>query len=178
MLNAERNSTLETLPHNGSYHAFIGPMLPTADLPSSHREARLISRDPWTSMLATIHEFSSPPDPMRKPPQLSGRSRSDGGPCLPRESDRDGVRSYTVRVVEKLSNSRFSLCWHDSTLCNYEEQVWAPCLARSSGRCALSGKRIGRGDCVYRPRGRGPSRPLNGDAMILASELATHRAIA
>ncbi|MGF6536616.1 DUF3331 domain-containing protein [Paraburkholderia phenazinium] len=178
MLNAECDSPLETFLNNDSYHASIGPMLLTADLLSSHRPAGHTSADPWTSMLATIREFSSPPDPKRQPPHLSRRSWSDGGQRLPRKSDRGEVRPYTVRVVEALSNSRFSLCWHDPTLCNYEEQVWVPCRARSSGRCALSGKRIGRGDCVYRPRGRGPSRPLNGDAMILASELATHRAIA
>jgi hypothetical protein len=79
--------------------------------------------------------------------------------------------TYTVTVVEELSNSLFSLCWHDPTLCNYQEQVWSPCVAPASGHCVLSGKRIGRGDPVYRPRVRGPARPLNGDAMILASEL-------
>jgi hypothetical protein len=55
------------------------------------------------------------------------------------------------------------------TLCNYEEQVWSPCLARASGRCALSGKPINLGDSVYRPRNRG------GDSMILGSELVKTR---
>ncbi len=92
---------------------------------------------------------------MWNPPDLSGRSRQDGEPLNSRESDRDDVRTYTVTVVEELSNSLFSLCWHDPTLCNYQEQVWSPCAARASGRCALSGKHISRGDSVYRPRLRG-----------------------
>jgi hypothetical protein len=175
MLNAERNSTSDILSDSNAYHASIDPVLPTADCPSSDRPARLTSapggQDPWASMLATIHQFSSPPDPMRNPPDLSGRRRSGGGSFRPRKTDGGKVRTYTVTVVEELSNSLFSLCWHDPTLCNYQEQVWSPCVARASGHCALSGRRIGRGDLVYRPRVRGPARPLNGDAMILASEL-------
>jgi hypothetical protein len=178
MLNAERNSTSDILSDSTAY-ASIDPMLPTADHPSSHRPTRLTSapegQDPWASMLATIHQFSSPPDPMQNPPGLSGRPRSGGGPFRPPKTDEGEVRTYTVTVVEKLSNSLFSMCWHDPTLCNYQEQVWSPCVARASGHCALSGKRIGRGDPVYRPRVRGPTRPLNGDAMILASELVKDR---
>ncbi|WP_429256640.1 DUF3331 domain-containing protein [Paraburkholderia sp. GAS334] len=44
--------------------------------------------------------------------------------------------------------------------------------ARSSGRCALSGKPIRGGDAIYRPRSRGRDMPSNGREMILASELA------
>lgn len=126
-------------------------------------------------MLATIHQCSSPPDPLRDPPELSGRPRAGGGLPGPRTADGGEERTYTVTVVEELPNSHFSLCWHDPTLCHYQEQVWMPCAARASGHCALSGKRIGRGDPVYRPRLRGPARPLNGDAMILASELVKAR---
>ena len=179
MLNAERNSTSDIPSDNSSYHPSIDPMLASANHPSSQRPARRTSaprgQDPWATMLTTIQQLSSPPDPMRNPPDPSGRPRPGGGPFRPRKTDGGNVRTFTVTVVEELSNALFSLCWHDPTLCNYQEQVWSPCLARASGRCALSGKRIGRGDPVYRPRVRGPAMPLNGDAMILASELVKDR---
>ena len=81
------------------------------------------------------------------------------------------MRSYSVTVVEELPNSLFALRWHDPTLCNYEEQIWIPSLAREAGRCALSGEYISKGDCIYRPRIRGGFVPLNRHAVILASEL-------
>jgi hypothetical protein len=85
--------------------------------------------------------------------------------------DGGDMRSYSVTVVEELPNSLFALRWHDPTLCNYEEQIWIPCLAREAGRCALSGEYISKGDRVYRPRIRGRFVPLNSHAAILASEL-------
>ncbi len=179
MLNAEPNTASDILSENDSHHASIAPTLPSTRCPSSHRPGRLASapkgRDPWATTPAAIHQFSSPPDPMPNPPGLSGRPRFGGEPCRPRNMDGGDVRTFTVTVVEKLSNSLFALCWHDRTLCNYQEQVWSPCLARESGRCALSGKHISRGDPVYRPRTRGRVMPLNGDAMILASELVEAR---
>jgi hypothetical protein len=108
---------------------------------------------------------------MRNPADLSGRSRLGGEPIISLESDGGDVRTYTVTVVEELSNSLFALRWHDATLCNYEEQIWAPCFAPAAGRCALSGEPISKGDRIYRPRIRGPFKPLNSDAVILASEL-------
>jgi hypothetical protein len=108
---------------------------------------------------------------MRNSPDLSGRSRLGGEPLNSRKSNGSDVRTYTVTVVEELANSLFALRWHDATFCNYEEQIWAPSLARAAGRCALSGERINKGDPVYRPRIRGRVVPLNSDAVILASEL-------
>jgi hypothetical protein len=108
---------------------------------------------------------------MRNPPDLSSRSRLGGEPLNSRQLDGVDMRTHTVTVVEELSNSLFALRWHDATLCNYEEQIWAPCLAPAPGRCALSGKHISKGERVYRPRIRGRFIPLNSDALILASEL-------
>jgi hypothetical protein len=108
---------------------------------------------------------------MRNPPDLSGRPRSGGEPLSARYADGGDMRTNTVTVVEALPNSLFALCWHDATLCKYEEQVWAPCLAYASGRCTLSGEHISQGDLVYRPRIRGQGMPLDSDAVILASEL-------
>jgi hypothetical protein len=175
MFNAERNTTSDLLSDNSAYHASIDPMLSTVGHSSSHGPVRRTStphgQDPWSTMLATIRQLSSPPDPMGNTRALSGVIQSGGGSFRPRNSGEGDVRTFTVRVVEALSNSLFSLCWHDPTLCNYQEQVWSPSRARASGRCALSGKQISRGDPVYRPRVRGAAMPLNGDAMILASEL-------
>ena len=175
MLNAEPIMTSDILSENGSCHASIDPTLPSTHHPSSHRPDRLTSahkgRDPWATTLAAIRQFSSPPDPMRNSPDLSGRPRSGGEPFRPRKTDGGDVRTFTVTVVEELSNSLFALCWHDPTLCNYEEQVWSPCFAPASARCALSGVHINLGDSVYRPRTRGRVMPLNRDAMILASEM-------
>jgi len=112
---------------------------------------------------------------MRNSPDLSGWPASAGEPLRPRETDSDKVRTFTVMVLEELPNSRYALGWHDPKLCNYEEQVWSPCLARASGRCALSGKPIHLGDSVYRPRTRGRVMPLNRYAMILTSELVKSR---
>jgi len=115
--------------------------------------------------------------PARPDAEFSGpvRPASAGEPLRPRETDGDDVRTITVMVVEELPNSRYALGWHDPRLCSYEEQVWLPCLARASGRCALSGKHIHLGDSVYRPRTRGRVMPLNGHAMILTSELVKAR---
>jgi hypothetical protein len=187
MLNAEPDTTSYILSENGSHHTSIAPALPSGHHPSPHRPGRLARSksaygtsspkglDAWATTLAAIHRFSSPPDPMRNSSDLSDRPCSAGEPFRPRETDGGDVRAFTVTVVEELPKSLFALCWHDPTLCNYEEQVWSPCLARASGRCALSGKHINLGDSVYRPRTRGRVVPLNGDAMILASELVKAR---
>ncbi|WOD13613.1 DUF3331 domain-containing protein [Paraburkholderia kirstenboschensis] len=112
--------------------------------------------------------FSASPDAESSGPV---RSLPLGEPLNSRQSDGGDMRTYTVTVVEELSNSLFALRWHDATLCNYEEQIWAPCLAPGAGRCALSGEHISKGERVYRPRIRGGFIPLNSDAVILASEL-------
>jgi hypothetical protein len=72
----------------------------------------------------------------------SGRPHPGGEPLRSHNIDGGYVQTFTVRVVKELSDSRFALCWHDSTLCNYEEQIWAPCPAPAPGRCALSGKYV------------------------------------
>jgi hypothetical protein len=107
MFNDERNSTSDTSSTNSSYHASIDPMRPRAEHPSSHRLPRLAAapggQDLWASMLASIRQLSSPPNPMRNTPDLSRRPRSGGMPS--RSSKRAGgkVRTYTVTIVEELS---------------------------------------------------------------------------
>lgn len=128
------------------------------------------SLDTWSQILATLGEYSSASMDLTKKPDISasGRTRRSRRPAARPE----GAPSSIITVVEKLSDTLVSLSWHDSTLCNYEEQVWTCGHARSSGRCALSGKPIRGGDEIYRPRSRGRDVPSNGTEMILASELA------
>ena len=128
-----------------------------------------LPRDPWPATLAALFSFSSPPDPHWVAPDPFAR-----GSCKAahhRESGDAKLRTFTVTVLERLSNSLVALSWRDPTLCNYEEQMWSPGLARTSGRCALSGLHIRKGDAIYKPVTRGQKVPLNRNAMILASEL-------
>jgi hypothetical protein len=125
-------------------------------------------RDPWSRTLAALLQFSEPQDESLSPADWPEHRY----PPTRVMAGRAHAKSFTVTFLERLANSRVCLSWHDPTLCNYEEQVWAPALARRSGRCALSGAHIQRGDTVYRPQSRGRTPPANGDAMILASALA------
>jgi hypothetical protein len=187
MLNVELNTTSDILSEDGSQHTSIAPAVSSSHQPSPHRSGRLAQSesaygsalpkgsDPSATTLAAIHPFSSTSDPMRNSPDLSGRPASAGEPLCPRERDRDDVRTFAVMVAEELPNSRYVLGWHDPTLCNYEEQIWLPSLARASGRCTLSGKHIHPGNSVYRPRTRGRVMPIDGHAMILTSELVKAR---
>jgi hypothetical protein len=187
MLNAEPDTTSDILSENGPHDTSIVPALPSAHHLSPHRPSRLARSksaygasspkgpDPWATTLASIRKFTSPPDSMRNPPDLPGRPTFARVQLRPREADCDDVCTITVTVVEELPNSLFALRWHDPTLCYYGEQVWVPSRARSPGRCVLSGKHISLGDSVYRPQTRARAKPLNLDAMILASELVKAR---
>lgn len=127
--------------------------------------------DPWSKTLAALLQFSAPLDELLNPFGLPGYCYTPAQIA----TDNLRARSFTITVLEHMTNSRVCLSWHDPTLCNYEERVWTPALARRSGRCALSGGQMRRGDAVYRPRTRGQTPPANGDAMILASALAQVR---
>ncbi|MCA8032088.1 DUF3331 domain-containing protein [Burkholderia arboris] len=73
------------------------------------------------------------------------------------------------RFVDRVSATAVTIAWHDSTHCSYGDQAWHATRARTSAVCAISGRSVLPGDAVYQPRGR--PRPLNADAMILASAL-------
>ncbi|MFT4503188.1 DUF3331 domain-containing protein [Caballeronia sp. 15711] len=137
------------------------------DRPRSSSDTTFFRKsDPWSRTLAALQQFSDPsevPLVVTRPKCQRGFART--------ASDETQIKTFTVTILEHMANSRVCLSWHDPTLCNYEEQVWAPALARRTGRCALSGAHIGRGDPVYRPQIRGGRTPANSDAMILASAL-------
>ncbi|WP_429260870.1 DUF3331 domain-containing protein [Paraburkholderia sp. GAS334] len=132
--------------------------------------------DAWTQILAVLSQCSAHSIALRETPGVSASVRT---PCVRRPATGPNrAPSSTITIIEKLSDTLVSLSWHDSTLCNYEEQIWTFRHARSAGCCALSGKPIRRGDSIYRPRGRGKEPPLNRSEMILASELARVQCVA
>src|SRR5260370_9781818 len=149
MLNAEPNMTSDIVSENGSHHTSIAPALPSSHHPSPHQPSRLAQSksaygtsspkgpDPWATTLAAIHQFSSPPDPMRNSPDLSGRPCSAGEPFRPWETAGGAVRTFTVTVVEELPKSHFALCFHDPTPCYYAQHGWLPSRARSPRPCPL-----------------------------------------
>jgi hypothetical protein len=125
--------------------------------------------DPWSRTLAALLQFNTPPGEF---PDEFDHTALHPAPVEPEPATAaPDDRAFSVTVLEQLSNALVVIAWHDPTMCNYEEQVWAPALAKHAGWCALSGTRICRGDYVYKPRTRGPIAPLNGEAMILASVL-------
>ncbi|WP_321890225.1 DUF3331 domain-containing protein [Paraburkholderia bannensis] len=73
-----------------------------------------------------------------------------------------------VAILERLDSNTVTVSWNDPQACHYGSQVWGVGTARQSGICAVSGKKIRRGDSVYRPRVSRPA-PLNSGAMILVS---------
>lgn len=131
---------------------------------SARHEAMPVDPDPWSRTLAALQQFNAAP---REFPDELMYSRLQSRPDPARQKE----PTFTVSVLEYLPNKLVVISWHDPTMCNYEEQMWSPALARHSGQCALSGSRISRGDTVYKPRTRGRIEPLNSDAMILASTL-------
>ncbi|PCE22956.1 hypothetical protein BWP39_25060 [Paraburkholderia acidicola] len=59
--------------------------------------------------------------------------------------------------------------WLEPGRCHYGEQRWAATVARGSGKCALTGAPIRRGDRIFRPTGR--PRPSNANVLILADQI-------
>jgi len=83
-------------------------------------------------------------------------------------------RPAQIVVMECLSSATISVSWSDPCFGRYTEQIWCRGLARVASVCALTGRSIGRGDRVYRPRTRDVRVPGNRDQMILA-ETVEHR---
>lgn len=123
--------------------------------------------DPWSSTLAALEQFSMSPDHSPHLPPRPAATRKVSRSSVPLASH----ASVSIEIIERLPNSFVTLSWHDPTLCNYEEQLWAPTSAHRSGRCALTGQRIRAGVRVYVPRTHRREPPLNARAMILASAL-------
>lgn len=139
-----------------------------AHVVASHSLARL--DDPWPQILTSLIQSSSDPICDRTSDESFHRLHASGSRKHSATHDRTVCGSITVEEI--FSQTLVSLSWRDATLCNYVEQLWSCGQARTSGRCALSGKVIRKGDLIYRPRLRGKKSQSNDGEMILASELA------
>jgi hypothetical protein len=109
--------------------------------------------------------------------------RADNGECRNRSIPNVRVRFKTserhcqamwVRVTGRPSSTTATVVWRDSTSGCYEDQIWRGVVARTSGVCAVTGRRIRRGDRVYRPRATRPA-PTNANAMILSDVVEAER---
>jgi hypothetical protein len=124
--------------------------------------------DPWKQTLTSlasasnaVRERSKQASSRREQVPIDrGHKRVDHRPC-----------AQAIRVVEWQTAKRIIVCWCDTTLGHYAEQVWHLAAARRSSKCSLSGCTIKRGDLVFRPRYRGSDIPGNFDHEILASRL-------
>jgi len=102
--------------------------------------------------------------------QLSERSPGLPEPALERSSA--CVLSHPghvdVKLVERLTSRTVAITWHEPGVCHYVEQTWIEGVSRVSGKCAMTGKVLRRGDPVYRPRPTNP--PLHNAAAMIAAE--------
>jgi Domain of unknown function (DUF3331) len=98
-----------------------------------------------------------------------GRVARAGQPCI--EETLDNSRSTTrFEILEWTPGNSLVVCWCDPTAGRYGEQSWKLSVARGVSICAFSGKRIKRGDKIFRPYWRG-AKPANAEQSILASAL-------
>lgn len=133
--------------------------------------------DPWTRIVSGLLATNGSASAARRASALTQRpcrAASGLGSAAPADRDHDlPLPQQNVRVsfVERFGARTVSLTWHDSTQACYGEQRWIRKIARSSGRCALTGMAVNRGDTVYSPASRPANRPLNSTQMILSSTL-------
>lgn len=74
----------------------------------------------------------------------------------------DGVR---IEILER-SDTEMVIRWVEPGRCHYGEQRWRRRSAHTSGTCAVSRRKIRRGDAVFKPAER--PAPLNASVMIAA----------
>ncbi|MDE1179295.1 DUF3331 domain-containing protein [Paraburkholderia sp.] len=80
-----------------------------------------------------------------------------------------------ISAIELQDESLALVSWCDPTRCRYIDQVWIGVTARNGGYCALTGRRIRRGDPVFKPRVRGARHPSNIHEMILADAVVSQQ---
>lgn len=77
----------------------------------------------------------------------------------------NGVR---IEILER-SDTTLVIRWVEPGRCHYGEQRWRRRSAHTSGTCAVSRRKIRRGDAVFKPAER--PAPSNASAMISAEVL-------
>jgi hypothetical protein len=76
--------------------------------------------------------------------------------------------TVSVHVIERTSANSAIVSWSDARFGRMGAQTWMAGKARVSGRCALTGAVIKRGDRVYQPRKTRPAA-INAGTMIVAT---------
>ncbi|SEK06913.1 DUF3331 domain-containing protein [Paraburkholderia diazotrophica] len=84
--------------------------------------------------------------------------------CLPLT----GANGLRIEILEH-SDTTLIIRWIEPGRCHYGEQRWRRRSAHSSGTCAVSRRKIRRGDAVFKPAER--PAPANASAMIAAEVL-------
>ena len=132
--------------------------------------------DPWTKLVSRLLEVYESETAARHVGAFKVRPHwaANGVPAVSvNHPHGQSTLNKNVRVsfVERCGAKTVSLTWHDSTQACYCEQLWTQKTARSSGRCAVTGMAVRRGDTVYSPASRASTRPLNCAQMILSAVL-------
>ncbi|MCC8392914.1 DUF3331 domain-containing protein [Paraburkholderia sp. MMS20-SJTR3] len=113
--------------------------------------------DPWQMTIGLLGQLSGekcPGSPVPAAPEQASRRSAD-----------KPVPGLTIRVLERATATRVTLAWRDPSRCAYCDQEWYRTRARRAGVCVVSGRKMRRGEDVYRPRTTRP-QALNADAMI------------
>ncbi|WP_175148330.1 DUF3331 domain-containing protein [Paraburkholderia ultramafica] len=142
-------------------------------------KATVFASDPWASVLEHLQEATSLD---REASKWTG-SRLTQFLC---EATRPDYRWHTsarpeariggsdcqlrrgLKVVERTDERDVVISWEDPTRGRLGDQRWRLGTASASGVCAISGKPIKRGDCVFKPMRNTSRFPDLGD-MILAA---------
>lgn len=77
----------------------------------------------------------------------------------------DGANGVRIEVLEH-TDTALVIRWVEPGRCHYGEQRWRRRSAHTSGTCAVSRRKIRRGDAVFKPAER--PAPLNASVMITA----------
>jgi hypothetical protein len=77
----------------------------------------------------------------------------------------DGANGERIEILEQ-TDTALVIRWVEPGRCHYGEQRWRRRSAHSSGTCAVSRRKIRRGDAVFKPAER--PAPLNASVMIAA----------
>ncbi|WP_429300688.1 DUF3331 domain-containing protein [Paraburkholderia sp. GAS199] len=123
--------------------------------------------DPWKQTLVSLAAVTD----------RGANFRDVASAAKPRKSGRRKITprsrscAESIRILEWQDEETIVVCWCDSTLGHYGEQIWQLRAARGSGLCSLSGCPIKRGDPVFRPRCRGLHHLAYLELEILASKL-------
>ncbi|WP_118180195.1 DUF3331 domain-containing protein [Paraburkholderia phosphatilytica] len=79
-----------------------------------------------------------------------------------------GTNGASIQILEQ-SETILIIRWVEPGRCHYGEQRWRRRSAHTSGTCALSRRKIRRGDAVFKPAER--PAPSNAAIMIAAEML-------